>query len=490
VRLQNQDVLPFEASQPEAVGIPSQSILRFLQSLEEHRYRLHAFLLMRRGRLCFAGASAPYTLRTPHRVYSAGKSILALSACRAMQDGKLQPTDSIAQYYRDVLHGDTRFDGMTVDSLLTMRSGQVDDPFLAILKDLDADLARLFFTVPPVETPGKTFRYNNTIPSVLSETVERAVGIPFEAYQQNHFTGPMNAPIFAPTNTKGQYNPVVMAMSAVTLMKFTHLFLEEGLWEGKQLVDPAIIRECVREHTQTGMTGNAAGYGWQIWRNAFGGYRMDGGFGQFGIVLPKQDLAAVILSDMPDPSFALEAFADEIVENLSPAPLEADIALQQELVSCANRMSLAPKGGVVHSPLEERWFAGRYRFLQPAIDLRFLADDEALGIVLTENGDEQTYSCGLNGQWLLNDRHLLVAPECTVDNGVYCLDQDACFLTAVWRDHATLEITSKSLAAQGEYLYRFMFQDGGITLTYPPHPCRGWPNLAHAEILHGKGAGL
>ena len=488
MRLENSNSLPFAFVQPEAVGVSSEAVLRFLRSLDRHSYRLHAFMLARRGKLCFAGACAPYTLQTPHRVYSAAKSILALSVCAAVQEGKLRADAPVADYFRDLLAGDTQFDTMTTDDLLTMRSGQETDPFPAILTDLDADLTRLFFTVPPVEAPGATYRYNNTIPTVLCDLVERAVGMPFAEYQRTRLLEPLDAQTFAPVNKAGQYNPVVTAMSAETLMKFALLFLQEGLWNGNRLINADLVRECVREHTLTGMAGNAAGYGWQIWRNAFGGYRMDGGWGQYAIVLPEEELAAVILSDMPNPAFALEAFEAEILYGLSPAALMGSSAAQDELKDYGLRMSLAPGEGSAHSPKEVAWFSRRYRFADPAMEIRFAAEGGAVRIRIDETGRTEEYRCGLNGAWETNDRHLLVTPERTVDNGVYCLPIDPCLFTAIWRDADTLENSGKSLGAQGEYVYRFTFTPDGLNLAYSPRPCRGGPSLDGARILAGKGA--
>ncbi len=483
----HQDELPFETTQPEAVGVPSVAVLRFLQALEQNKYRLHAFILLRRGKICFASAAAPYTLSTPHRVYSAGKSILALSACRAIQDGKMKPTDKVADLFRDLLDGDTRFDNMTIDDLLTMRSGQEEDPFLALFKDLNADITRLFFAAPPVEAPGKTFRYNNTIPTIVTQAVERAVGEPFEGYQTRHFAEPMGAPIYAPTDTRGSYNPVVMAMTPITLMKYVALFLQEGNWQGQQLLDADILRQCVREHTQTGQPDNFAGYGWQTWRNAFGGFRLDGGFGQYGIVLPEEDMAAVLMSDMPDSTYALEAFEKYIVGALSGETLETDKNAYWQLLTYGRMLSLAPKGGKQSGGKEDQWFSKRYRFEALDADISFVQKEGAIDLLYKDSAGLQTVPIGLNGQWMPSPRHLLVKPEITIDNGVYCADPDACQFTAIWRSDSTLKIAAKSLAAQGEYLYRFTFEDDGVTLTYAKRPLRGWPTLKDAVCLYGKG---
>jgi CubicO group peptidase (beta-lactamase class C family) len=484
------EALPLLKSTPEAAGIPSAAVTGFLQSLERRPYRLHAFLLARKGRLCFASTAAPYAPDTPHRVYSAGKSVLALSALFAMQEGKLRPGDRVADSFRDLLDGDDRFDGMTVSDVLTMRSGQEDDPFPAILTDLDADLIRRFFKAPPVEKPGTRFRYNNTIPHIVYAVTERATGTPFEAYQREHLCDPLDAPVFAPTNPLGQYNPVVMSMSAVTLMKFALFYLQEGVWKGRRLLDARYIREATALHAETGLPGNAAEYGWQIWRNAFGGYRMDGGWGQYAIVMPEEDLAAVILSDMPDSAFALEAFEKEIVSRLSPAPLAESPADFTEMSALEAGMTLAPKGGAAESAGQSEWFGKSYRFTDTGETLRFTAEKNEIVLRLTRNGKAEVFRCGLNGEWLLNARHLLVKPERNVDNGVFCLNPDECFLTGVWREGNAFEMAAKSLGATGEYRYRFTFTDRGLSLALPLRVCRGGPQRQEAieRIAEGSGA--
>jgi CubicO group peptidase (beta-lactamase class C family) len=483
-----QNVLPFPLAEPEAAGVPSAAIQRFLKALEQRPYRLHAFMLARNGKLCFSAAADPYTTQTPHRVYSAGKSILALSVFFAMQEKRLHIDDSIADFFPDLLIGDSRFDSMTVRDLLTMRSGQTDDPFLAVIKDLDADLIRLFFKTPPSEAPGQTFRYNNTIPHIVYAVAERATGVPFEAYQQSRLCAPLNAPIYAPSNPLGQYNPVVMAMSAETLMKYALFFLQEGVWEGKQLLGAEYIREAVKTQTVTGLGGNAAEYGYQIWRNAFGGYRMDGGWGQYAIVLPQENLAAVLLSDMPDSSYALEAFENELLPYLSPAPLPPNPEAAAALHAYSEQWSLAPQGGKAVSARQGEWFAKDYRFAGRAMGVRFSEAENVIELRFTLDGKTETFRCGLNGAWERNPKHLLVQPERTVDNGVYCMDKDECLLTGVWRADDTLEIAGKSLGALGEYLYRFTFIDEGLTLAYPQRVCRGGPSLENAICLFAEGS--
>lgn len=477
----------FSIATPEEVGIPSQAITNYLQSLEQNEYCLHAFMLMRNGRLCFSTAAAPYTLDTPHRVFSTGKSILALCVYFAIQEGYLHLEDRIAPFFRDLLGDDTSFDAMTVRDLLTMRSGQVEDAFPAILADLGADLIQLFFQTPPVEAPGQTFRYNNTIPHIVYALVERATGIPFEQYQQAHLCNPLDAPIYAPTNSKGQYNPVVMAMSANTLMKYAQFYLQEGIWQGQRLLAPEHIREAVELQTFTNQGGNSAEYGYQIWRNAFGGYRMDGGWGQYAIVLPQEKLAAVILSDMPDSAFALKAFEEELLKHLSSGALSSDSAAYMALCHAGERLTLAPEGGSASSVNEGALFGQEYYFADRGMVIRFQKASDAMVIMAMHDGKTEAFQCGLDGRWLQNSSHLLVKPERTIDNGVYCLSMDECLFSGTWSSGQVFEMIGKSLGAVGQYRYRFTFSGNGLTLEYTPQVCRGCARLQNPVCIRAEG---
>ena len=61
---------PFQRSNPEAEGIASSAILKFVQSLEQHEHPLEAiqgFLLLRHGKVAAEGWWAPYASKFPTR---------------------------------------------------------------------------------------------------------------------------------------------------------------------------------------------------------------------------------------------------------------------------------------------------------------------------------------------------------------------------------------------------------------------------------------
>lgn len=479
----------------ESRGVSSRAVANFFQELRDADYQLHAFMLARGGALCYAHAAAPYTLQTPHRLYSAGKSVMALCALFAMQEGKLQAQDRVIDYFSDLLPSapEPWFTQMTMEHVLTMQTGQDEDPFPAILLDGDADLLRMFFHQPLCEPPGTRFRYNNTVPHVVCALVERAVGIPFQQYLEQRLCAPLGASYAAPIDSRGGYNPVTGTASADALMRFALLYLQEGMWEGEALLQPHWIQEAVRCHVHT-QGNDTNGYGYQIWRNSFGGYRMDGGWGQFAILLPAADLAAVILSDMPDAGLALKAFERHIVPVLSDASQMEDESGQEMLANQTRLLHLAPQGVSPASLHQARYFGRDYTFAPNPYGILSLRmdgmDTQRVAITLETARTVHRAQCGLGGSWCEQAGHFLVEPENTIDNGVYGVDQDACLLSGGWRDAQTFEMKSKALGATGDYLFRLAFQDHTVRFGFPARVCHGGDYAAHWVSLESQPAAL
>ena len=85
------------------------------------------------------------------------------------------------------------------------------------------------------------------------------------------------------------------------MAKFGYLYLNEGLWDGRQIVPAAWVEASTRNHSPTpGMY-----YGYQWWVMPWAGYYSAiGGGGQYIIVLPELDMVVVFTSDLtPDEQY-------------------------------------------------------------------------------------------------------------------------------------------------------------------------------------------
>ena len=433
-------------------GINGGAVRRFLEALDAHAYRLHALMIWRSGRLLYADAAPPYTLDTPHRLCSAAKSILVLSALKAIEEGKLSLTDRVCDFFPEETPVDPRMRRMTVEDLFTMRTGQEEDPFPVLLADVNADLIHEFFRTPLVEDPGQTFRYNNTVPHMIYAVTERAVGMSFECYQSSRFLSPMNAPLLAPTNGKGQYNPVLTSASARTMM--------------------ALIRMACMPRVHTGQDGNGAGYGYQLWMNRFGGYRMDGGWGQYALILPRYEAAVVVLSDMTDSSYALEAAERFLLPGFEETAEGEDMPRLK---------SIFPVG----SARMARDLAKGSWQMEDGSCLRVRETQGKTLLTLYRGEDIRTWRIGLDGGYADNPDRLLYGDELRLDRSVFGPENQAQLLGGGWTTPNTLEFVGKCLSEMGETCYRLHFAENGCELMYPEAPSHGIASTEGNRCMKG-----
>ena len=65
----------FETVSPESLGIPSSSILAFIEREKEHSIEMHSLQILRHGKRCFFGVWAPYEKDDAHILFSFSKAL-------------------------------------------------------------------------------------------------------------------------------------------------------------------------------------------------------------------------------------------------------------------------------------------------------------------------------------------------------------------------------------------------------------------------------
>jgi CubicO group peptidase (beta-lactamase class C family) len=85
------------------------------------------------------------------------------------------------------------------------------------------------------------------------------------------------------------------------------LLLNEGLWNGKSLIPRPYIQEATQKQIDTthfnkyfATADHKNGYGYQVWMNAYpGSYRLDGLYGQYGVIIPQKNAVITYVSNEP-----------------------------------------------------------------------------------------------------------------------------------------------------------------------------------------------
>ncbi|GGF59352.1 hypothetical protein GCM10010912_00660 [Paenibacillus albidus] len=88
-----------------------------------------------------------------------------------------------------------------------------------------------------------------------------------------------------------------LALSTEELSRFGQLLLQQGAWNGRQLIPSAWIDYVTQKQIGTDATGDwGQGYGAQFWMCTHGAYRADGAHGQLCLVLPEAEAVIAINS--------------------------------------------------------------------------------------------------------------------------------------------------------------------------------------------------
>ena len=112
--------------------------------------------------------------------------------------------------------------------------------------------------------------------------------------------------------------PGGLQLSSEEFSRIVQLYLQQGQWEGKQLVSKEYMSQAVSRQIENAVPEKAGtGYGYFIWRcfrdNA---YYLFGWAGQLGIVLPDYDAAVTLTSYEFQTQSLMDAVWDTIVPQL------------------------------------------------------------------------------------------------------------------------------------------------------------------------------
>jgi D-alanyl-D-alanine carboxypeptidase len=149
-----------------------------------------------------SGTTQLGTTTSPHAdtrfwIASNTKSMTAAVIVQLAQEGKLSLDDPVSKYVPSVPNGDN----ITIDELLTMRSGlynYTDAPELAASVDRDPtkvwtteEVLAIAFARPPNFPPGTAYEYNNTNYVLLGLIAEQVDGRPLAQAMQDRLFGPL-----------------------------------------------------------------------------------------------------------------------------------------------------------------------------------------------------------------------------------------------------------------------------------------------------------
>ena len=96
------------------------------------------------------------------------------------------------------------------------------------------------------------------------------------------------------------------------LHTFGQFYLQNGQWNGKQLLDP----EWVKASTSKQVDNGAYGYGYLFWGGEQGTFRADGKYGQLSILCRDKDAVITVVCECRDGAALNRAIFDQLYPQL------------------------------------------------------------------------------------------------------------------------------------------------------------------------------
>jgi CubicO group peptidase (beta-lactamase class C family) len=308
-------------SAPQDQQVDPAAILRFLDAVQDHpAIEMHSLMIVRHGHVVAEGWWAPYRPERPQLLYSLSKSFTSTAAAFAQAEGLLGLDDTVVSHFGEFAADitDARSRSMQIRHVASMASGHTRDMADEALARDPAEPVRGFLLIPPDREPGTVFAYSQPCTYTLASIVQRNAGMPLTRYLRPRLfdplgIGPVGWQTWPPGREQG-FSGLFARTEDVA--KLGQLYLQQGRWDGTQLIPQRWVAEAtsvqVRNPDQPEPDWRQ-GYGFQFWM-ARHGYRGDGAFGQFCVILPDQQAVVVTTAC----TLEMQAVLDAVWTHLLP----------------------------------------------------------------------------------------------------------------------------------------------------------------------------
>jgi CubicO group peptidase (beta-lactamase class C family) len=283
---------------PEEQHMDSQKLTRMLEAVKEKQVNLHSLLVIRNGYIVSETYFQSYDETKKHELYSCTKSFISTLVGIAIDKGYIDKVDRpVLDFFpdRSFENRDVRKDAMTLEDLLTMRSGLHWTETMNPDMGRSRDWVKFVLDQPMQEKPGTLFNYCSGCSHVVSAILQRKTGMNTRDFAQKELFEPLGIssadwetdPTDVPLGGWGlQLTPRDMA-------KLGYLYLHNGMWDGQQVVSAEWVKTATQMHVKTG-TRVGIDYGYMWWTcpslNAYAALGYDG---QTIFVIPNLDLVIV-----------------------------------------------------------------------------------------------------------------------------------------------------------------------------------------------------
>jgi len=259
-----------------------------LALLAESRTR-QSIIIMRNGAIVYEAYFNGSRASDSNNIASVSKSMLSALFGIAIEQGYFESTDEriadyLPAYFDDV--DDPKLRDLRLHDMLTMTHGLAwaeneASRFLNRSEDWVADI----LSTPLSDEPGARFNYSTGVSHVMSAVLTEATGLSACEFAHRFLFQPLGIEAeFWGVDPQGYFTGGhSVSMTAREVARFGQLYLDEGRWQGEQIVPGWWVAASTSPQIDIG--NNYAGYGYYWWLNRIAAYDMYSALGAGGQIL-------------------------------------------------------------------------------------------------------------------------------------------------------------------------------------------------------------
>jgi CubicO group peptidase (beta-lactamase class C family) len=236
--------------------------------LETHETQ--AFIVIKDGTVVYENYFNNHQRDSIVTSFSVAKSFTSALIGIAIDEGYIKSVDDpITTYLPELAERDPRFNEITIQNLLMMASGLEYKAFRPLLLNSD-DILTTYFpdqrkialeNTHVIDPPGLYYRYNKYHPQLLGLILERTTGMSVSEYLQTRIWDKLGMEFDGSWSTDSRTSDFEKMETgvnarAIDFAKFGILFLNNGNWQGTQVIS----KTWVDESTQPFFPQNYADY--------------------------------------------------------------------------------------------------------------------------------------------------------------------------------------------------------------------------------------
>jgi hypothetical protein len=263
---------------------------------KEKAANVHNIMVIKDGEVILEASAPGYDVNCAHLAHSMSKTVTAIAIGMLVDDGKISVDENIIGFFPELETSDKRFESITVEHLLEMKSGV---PFGELGTVTSDKWCESFFLSELNAEPGESFAYNSMNSYILANIVARVSGKSVTEFVTERLLTPLHIDNFfwelSPEDV--EKGGMGIYMSAESFAKIGLMLLNRGRFEDKVILSEDFVSKMIYPHSLAPLDKGDFNYGYHLWvgreNNEF---LLSGMLGQIVWISPNHNIVAAINS--------------------------------------------------------------------------------------------------------------------------------------------------------------------------------------------------